>query len=225
MNEHQGHRQRMKAKFDKFGPSVFEDHELLEILLYFAIPRVDTNLLAHKLLERFDGLTGVLNADESELTKIEGIGPQSAWLIKTAAAMAGRYIQRENKADNAFDDIAKLGEYLVGLFAGESCEKLYLLALDKKGRIIEEIHIASGVMDRLEFSSRRIADIAIRVNSSHVILAHNHPSGYARPSKNDTDMTYRVQYALSQVGVKLIEHFIVSGSEYYTILRNNDILR
>ena len=215
----------MQAKFDKFGAECFEDHELLEMLLYFSIPRIDTNLLAHRLIDRFGSLGGVLDADINELRSVEGIGEKSAFLIKLTAATTGRYIQNENEIKNAFTDIDEVGRHLVGVFAGESCEKLYLIILDKKGRETDRVHIASGSMERLEFSAKQIIDIAIRSGSSNVILAHNHPGGYARPSKNDTDMTYRVRDTLSKVGIKLIEHFVVSGNQYYPIILNSDIYR
>ena len=223
MNEHQGHRQRMKAKFDKFGAEAFEDHELLEILLYFAIPRADTNLLAHRLINRFGSFVDVINADESELLTVEGVGPKSAQLIKAVAVTAGRYIQRDNEINNAFRNLDSIGNHLIGHFVGESSEKLYLLVFDPKGRLIEERQIANGSKGGLEFSAAYIADTAIRLNSAHVVLAHNHPSGYAYPSKNDIDMTYKIKYTLSQLGIQLIEHFVIAGNNYYPIIKNNNL--
>lgn len=213
----------MKAKFDRFGAETFEDHELLEILLYFAIPRADTNLLAHRLINRFGSFVDVINADESELLAVEGVGPKSAYLIKTVAATSGRYIQRSNEIGNVFKDIESVGEHLVGHFVGESSEKLYLLTFDPKGRLIDERQIANGAKGGMEFSTGAIADTAIKLGSSHVVLAHNHPSGYARPSKNDIDMTYRIKYSLSQLGIKLIEHFVIAGNNYYPIIKNNNL--
>ena len=224
MSGHQGHRQRVRDKFEKFGASAFEDHELLEMLLFFAIPRADTNGLAHSLIDRFGSFVNVLNADDGELASVEGIGPRSASLIKTVAAVAGRYIQENNGIKSAFGSLDTVGEHLVGLFAGESDEKLYLLAFDQRGRLVKEHHVVSGANGEIELSTRFISDIAIKHGSAHVILAHNHPSGYAYPSKSDTEMTYRVKYALSQVGVTLIEHFIVAGNKYYPIIRNSDIV-
>ena len=223
VSEHQGHRQRMRAKFDNFGAAPFEDHELLEMLLYFALPRIDTNLLAHKLIDRFGGIVEVLNADEKELVSIEGIGPNSARLIKTVAAMAGRYIQRNNNVKSAFGSLDTIGEHLIGLFAGESTEKLYLLAFDQKGKLVKECQIASGSNGDVEFSTRFISDVAIKHNSAHVVLAHNHPGGYEYPSKNDIEMTYRAKYILSQIGITLVEHFVISGNKYYPIIKNNSI--
>ena len=214
----------MKAKFDSFGAAPFEDHELLEMLLYFALPRIDTNLLAHKLIDRFGGLVEVLNADEKELLSIEGIGPNSEHLIKTVAATAGRYIQRNNNVKSAFGSLDTIGEYLVGFYAGESTEKLYLLLFDQKGKLVKECHIASGSNREIEFSARVISDIAIKHRSAHVVLAHNHPNGYEYPSKNDVEMTYRAKYALSQVGITLLEHFVIAGNKYYPIIKNNGIV-
>ncbi len=208
----------MRKRLEYFGAESLNDHELLEMLLYLSIPRADTNLIAHKLLDRFDNICGVLNADTDELEKIDGIGKSSACAIKTVAAVVGRYIKCENKPENAFFDFARLGNYLVGLFAGEARERLYLLVLDQKGRIIDETCIGDGVKNSVQISVRKIADTAIRHNATHVVLAHNHPGGCAAPSEEDIELTLRAREMLSLIGITLFEHFVVCDNRYRLIL-------
>lgn len=220
MNDHKGHRQRLKNRFLKDGIDSFADHEVLELLLFYGISRTNTNVIAHRLVERFGDLDGVLNADVSELSKVEGIGDHSAALIKLAAAIAGRYIMKRANENGMLFEVSRMGDYFVGRFFGESSEKLYLLLLDAKGRLVSEHCILEGSINSVGAPINLIVSKAIKSNSSNVVLAHNHPSGTVRPSDQDRDTTARLKYLLEQSGIKLVEHFVISGTLYCPIINS-----
>ena len=220
MNDHKGHRERVKKKFLKDGLDSFADHEVLEFLLFFGIARVNTNLIAHHLVERFGDLNGVLNADIADLSAVEGIGEHSATLIKLSAAIAGRYIMGKACKNGAFSDLSAMGEYLVGRFLGESSEKLYMLMLDSKGKLVCEQCILEGSLNSVGAPINLIVNKAIKNDSANIVLAHNHPSGSVRPSDRDRDTTARLKYLLEQSGIKLVEHFVIAGNLYCPIINS-----
>ena len=221
MNDHSGHRKRIKAKFLKDGLCSFADHEVLEFLLFYSIPRVNTNVIAHRLIKRFGSLNGVLCADIEELSHVEGIGEHSATLIKLSAAIAGRYIMGQARKSGMFFDLPRIGDYLVGRFLGESDEKLYLLLFDSKGNLCEELCLFEGSVNSVGTPANLIINKAIKNNSVNVVLAHNHPGGSIRPSERDRDTTARLRYLLEQSGIKLIEHFVISDNLYCPIINEN----
>lgn len=210
----------MRERLSQNGALSLRDHELLEMLLYFSIPRVNTNMMAHNLLDKFGDICGVLNADERELTKVEGIGPNSASAIKTVAGVVGRYIMCENEITNAFSDPDMLGRYLTGIFVGEAHEKLYALVLNQKGKIVEKACVATGAVNFVNLPVRKIADMAVSHGATHVILAHNHPNGCAMPSAEDIQLTLNVKETLSMLGINLLEHFVICGNRYQLIIRS-----
>ena len=220
-SKHSGHRSRMFAKLERFGPEIFEDHELLEMLLYFCIPRVDTNLIAHRLIDSFGSLSNVLSASSTELMSVEGIGPHSAKLIRTVSGVFSRYNRTEKSKQEIFDTVEKIGMYFCDLFFGEEQEKMYAMYLDMHGRQIATVNIAVGDISKLDVIPSLVINNATRYKSANVVIAHNHPRGNCSASAEDINSTLKLRYALSCAGINLLEHFAIGENGYFPIMEEN----
>ena len=216
---HQNHRSRMKHKLLSFGDGVFCDHELLEILLFFSLPRVNTNLYAHELIDRFGSLDAVFNASIEELVEVKGVGFNSAALIKLVSGIMKRASATPALKKPKMNSLSLTSDYIASLFAGSSEERLYMVALDNSLKVIAAPCITSGTVN---FSSATIAEIirrAVKLNAASVILAHNHPKGIAIPSSMDIEATHKINEGLRYTSIRLIDHFVVSGNRCTPILR------
>ncbi len=213
MGVHDGHRQRVKSRFKEVGASAFDDHNLLEMLLFYAVPRRDTNELAHKLINRFGSYSGVLEASIDELMTVDGMGESAAVLIKLVPEMNKRYMQR-NSAGEVIDSANAAGRYFMAKLAYETVEVACAMFLDSKSRVISCREISRGVVNGTNISIRAIAEQALACKASSVIIAHNHPDGIALPSAEDELSTQRIKLALSTVGIRLTDHIIVAGDQF-----------
>lgn len=217
---HEGHRERLKNRFLSGGLANFEPHNVLELLLFYSIPRQDTNEIAHALIERFGSLRDVFDADFSELIKVKGIKENSATLIKLIPQISKQYLLHdETDEDLIFDHVTKVGEYLVKQYIGETKEVVLIMLLDSKYKLIKTLKIFEGSVNSAAIQSRRIVEEVIRYNASSVILAHNHPAGIAYPSSEDIDTTHIISSNLSNVEIHVLEHFIIAGSKYMPIMK------
>lgn len=218
MGVHDGHRQRMKSRFRENGASAFDDHNLLEMLLFYAVPRRDTNELAHKLINRFGTYSAVLEASIDELMTVDGIGESAAVLIKLVPEMNKRYMQRNIETEGVIDSVKTAGQYFVSKFAYETIEISYAMFLDSKNRIISCREISRGVVNGTDISIRAIAEQALACKATSVIFAHNHPDGIPVPSAEDEYTTQKIKVALSTVGIKLIDHIVVGGENFVSFV-------
>lgn len=219
MSIHDGHRQRMKARFLKEGLDHFQDHEVLEILLYYVIPRKDTNPMAHELINRFGSLSMVLDAPVEELEKVPGISRNAATLLKLAPEL-GRYYQiSRNKQMVILQTLTDCGRYLLPFFFGLRNETVYALFLDAKCKVLDCREVGEGSVNSANVPIRRIVEMALNANASSVVLAHNHPSGIALPSDEDVDTTHRVAAALSTVGIALADHIVVADDDFVSMVQ------
>ena len=217
MSVHEGHRQRMRRQLNTSGMDSLSDVQVLEVLLYYAIPRADTNPIAHRLLKRFGSLSGVLEAAPDELLKIDGMGDTAAQLICLIPQLERRhFIDRSGKA-NILNSTSKCGQYLVPFFHGEQEEVVYLLCLDAKCKALCCVPVHRGSITVASISVRKIVQTALNQNAASVVLAHNHPSGYALPSQEDLDTTRTLQTALQSVGIVLADHIIVADDDYVSL--------
>ena len=217
MSDHAGHRQRLKDRFREEGLDHFAEHQVLELLLFYCIPRVDTNLLAHSLLDRFGSLAQVLEAPPEELEKVPGIGPNAATFLSLTTAVGRYYLI--NRANNhvILPSIEKCGEYLIPFFYGRRNETVYLLCLDAKCKVLCCKEIGEGSVNSAGISIRRIVETALGANATSVILAHNHPSGLALPSGEDVQTTRRVGAALHAVEITLVDHIVVAEDDFVSL--------
>lgn len=213
---HDGHRKTVKKKFITNGLDVFEPHEALELYLYYAIPRRDTNPLAHRLLDRFVTIAGVCDAPIDELMTEFGLSENTAVLLKLLPQMSRLYNESKLSDDNIID-LDTIGDLIKSKFIGRTEEVVVLLLGDAKGKIIFFDVVARGSVNSSDMPVRRIVDLSIRHNAKLAFIAHNHPSGNALPSRSDVETTKMLASTLSSVGVKLYDHFIVTDDDYVSL--------
>lgn len=213
-NLHDGHRPRMREKYLKFGPEVFSDHEIIEILLFFSVPRVNTNDTAHRLLDRFGSLESLFSADISSLKSVDGVGDNSALLISLVGEIIKRSKRKKHSTKKKFTDIDSVGNYFCERFAGSSKEIVCAMYLDSAMRLIEVTTIAEGSVGEVRITPAKIVREAVLKDAASVIIAHNHPGGVSATSASDRNFTFVLESALSAVEMPLLEHIIVSEVGY-----------
>ena len=223
MAVHDGHRARKKEQFRTHGLDAFADHEALELLLFYAIPRVDTNPVAHRLIERFGSLDGVLSAPPEELEKVEGVGESAATLLSLILPLVRRSRMTAAKTPVIIGTTQDAGNYFVDLFFGMREERLYEACLDAKGKLLRCAKVADGSVDAVSVNIRVIVENALKCGASAVVLSHNHPSGVALPSADDNATTLAVYDALRTVDIRLLDHIIVADDDFVSI-RDNGLL-
>lgn len=223
---HEGHRKRMKEQFINNGIEIFQEHQILEMLLFYSLPRGDTNPVAHRLIDKFKSLAGVIDAPISELTEISGITENTAVLLKLVPAIAKVY-SAQRGAEVTMDNLANIKSYFSHQFIGEKDELLKVCTLDDNLRVQGCVTVEKGVPNATPVSARKIAEAAIRSGCSLIILAHNHPKGSAEPSQADISTTRRLTSILADIGITLLDHCIVGsnaetlsmkGAGYFDIL-------
>lgn len=193
------------------------DHQALELLLFYAIPQGDVNELAHRLLDTFGSLPAVFHASYANLTQIDGIGEHTAGLIKLILAMGQRYQQRLNQTDPVLNTTELLGKYLAPEFFGLDREILVLLCLDSKRKVLLCKQLSDGILDGTFFHARTALEIALSCRTAQVVLAHNHVSGFAAPSREDLIATKQAMTAFQQVGIYLLDHLIFSSDDFVSM--------
>lgn len=214
---HDGHRERLRNRF-LASPSSFEDHELLELMLFYVVPRKNTNELAHALLERFGSLKCVLDAGIPALKSVKDMGDNSALFIRVIAEVLLRYERCDYETTDSFSSYALLGKYMRSLFVGTENEITYLILLDNANRLLSCKKIAEGYSCGNTISYREISVEAVLQNAAAAILVHNHPNGKPIPSGEDITATAKIKEILTALGVTFIDHFIVAKGKCMPIL-------
>lgn len=218
MSIHDGHRGRLRRQLLEGGLDSFSDVQVLELLLSFAIPRIDVNPLAHRLLETFGSFAGVLDASPLDLKRVEGIGENAAVLLSAMPQLMRRYTINRSKEDGAIlNNTTKLGNYLVPFFFGAQEERVYLLSMDAKCKALDCRLLFTGSINTVGVSVRRIVEEALRQKATSVVLAHNHTSGIALPSREDEETTRIVRDALDIVGILLVDHIVVADGDFVSM--------
>jgi len=212
MSLHDGHRKRLKSRFQKEGLDHFENHQVLELLLFYCLPRQDTNPIAHRLLDRFGSVTGVLHALPSELKKVEGVGDNVVQFLHMVRDV-NRYCGMERSKEIVLDKLRLCSDFLVPYFDDKRNEMVYLLCLDAKRKVISCKLVGEGSVNSAGVPIRRIVEMALGEGATTVVLAHNHPSGIAIPSAEDRATTMRLARALSAVEITLADHIVVADGD------------
>ena len=216
--EHQGHRQRMRERFQAQGLEGFADHEALELILYYAIPRINVNPLAHRLMDTFGSLHAVLEADVKDLMKVEGIGENAAVLLSLLGHVDRRLEKSRSAQKKMLRNRAEAKRHCMGLLAGLRQEHLYLVCLNAQMEVVHSVLIARGSLNEVHAYPRMVAEAALRANAHAVILCHNHPGGSVVPSQADLDMTASLGQILHSLDVMLTDHIIVAGEDALSLV-------
>ena len=213
-NIHSYHRKRLRERYLEHGLDNFHDHNVMELLLMFAIPRKDVNPLAHALIVRFGSLDAIFDAPIEELTAVPGIGNSAATLINLIPQISKRYMTSKGQRQDTIKNSVDAGNYIVPRYMYERDEVAAVLCLDSMQRAICYRELSRGVVNVTEISIRKIIETALSCNAVSVILAHNHPDGAAYPSVEDQQTTAQIFQALEVVGIELCDHIIVAGNDY-----------
>lgn len=220
MSIHSGHRQRLKNRFLLEGLDNFTDIQALELLLFYCIPRIDTNPLAHALLNEFGSLARVMEATPQELKTVDGVGDNVATLFSLITQLS-RYYQVNRMMDTRIlTSIEKCGHYLLPFFQGRTKETVFLLCLDAKCKVISCKKVGEGSVNSADVSIRKIAEMALAANATAVVLAHNHPSGIAYPSDEDKLTTKKVAMALKAMDIELVDHIVVADDDFVSLAQS-----
>ena len=217
MSVHGGHRERMRKRFIDEDLDNFSPHNVLELLLFYAIPQKDTNEIAHRLLNTFGSLSGVLDAPVDELKNIKGIGENAAVFIKLLPSACRRYMDDKFGKAITVNSPEEAGKYLKPKYIGVMEEIAVMLFLDGKSKILGCDRVSEGVVNEVVISKRKIIELAVRYNATAVILSHNHPRGFALPSEADVETTWQIRSALEIIGVRLIDHIIVADDDFVSM--------
>lgn len=217
MGVHDGHRERLRARFAEHGLESFNELNALELLLCYAIPRRDTNELAHRLLDAFGSLSGVFQASMQELTSIPGIGENAAMLILMVPQIVKKAHVSKAKETKIIRNSTDAGNYLPPYFLDEQDEIVMMLCLDNKRAVICCREMGRGVVNCVDANIRRMVETALKVKTTTVIIAHNHPNGVALPSREDDNFTRTLYRSLGLLGITLEDHIIVANDEFVSL--------
>ncbi|WP_286735090.1 JAB domain-containing protein [Intestinimonas sp. UBA1698] len=217
MGVHDGHRKRLKTQFLIHGED-FHDHQLLELLLCYAIPQGDVNDLAHALLDQFGSLAGVFDALPPSLTRVDGVGEHTAVLLKLIPKLAGRYSTIRSSPGDILASSRAARDYLLPYFqTGPRNEMVYLVCMDAKYKVLGCHKLGEGTVNAADITPRRVVELALAHNASAVLLAHNHVSGLALPSNADLLTTETLARVLREVGVELADHLIFTEDDMVSL--------
>lgn len=224
-NIHANHRERVRKRYLSGGAQSFPDHNLLELLLFYSIPREDTNDLAHQLLKEFGSFSGVFDASYEDLQRVKGIGPNSALHIKLITDVARRYMLDRAEVKQTISDTDKAIEYLRHRFIGLENETAVLLCLDGKECVKRVCEYTNNSSTTVLLDINKIIVDALNCEARGIVLAHNHIHGYAAPSKADDDTTRLLAKTLANLGIAVCDHLIFSKEDVFSYAkkrRNKD---
>ena len=214
---HTGHRERLRKRFLKEGLDSFEDHQILELLLFQVISRGDTNPVAHRLIKRYGSLSAVLEADPKDMATLEGVGEKTAAFLSMIPQITRRYFHdRVVRKKPQLNSSEAVSEYLIPLMAGRTEEVFYVLCLDTQCRLIYPALVSEGTIRETTVYPRHVVEEALRHNAASVIFAHNHPAGSLKPSQQDQRLTKLLIQALGPLDIKALDHIIVAGNQTFS---------
>jgi len=220
MSIHEGHRERLRKRFKEEGLDGFSEIQALELALFYAISRKDTNPIAHALLDHFGGLAQVLEAPVEELQKVPGVGESTAVYLRMITELGRLYMVSRTSQTKILTTLEQCAEYMLPYFYGRRLETVFLLCLDAKCKVLCCKEVAEGSVNAAGISVRKVVETALGANATSVVLAHNHPSGVAVPSGEDVQTTRRIAAALATVEIHLVDHIVVADEDYVSMAQS-----
>jgi DNA repair protein RadC len=212
----EGHRARLRARLLTAGPDAVADHELLEMMLFLALPRRDTKPIARALLTRFGSFAAVISAPLPDLRGVDGLGDAGAAALKLVQAAAHRLIRAEVQEHPILNDWQRLMDYLGAVLSRERTEQFRILFLDSRNRLLADEAQGRGTVNHTPVYPREVVKRALELHASAIILVHNHPSGDPQPSRDDVSMTRAIQQAAELLTVVLHDHVIIGNGRWFS---------
>ncbi len=218
-----GHRQRLRERFEQSGFNGFHDHEVIELLLSYAIPRRDVKPLAKELLSRFGSLSAVVDAPVVHLKQIDGVGSHASVLLAMVPRLMDRYLRDRWKRNESFHSTQDAVRYLSSLLGTERTEVFSILALNSQNALISAEEIQRGSVNRTAVFPRLVVEACLKHRATAVILAHNHPGGDPNPSSADRQLTRKLKRLLNDLDIQVHDHIIVAGLAYYSFAEHQEL--
>ncbi|HTZ41135.1 MAG TPA: DNA repair protein RadC [Syntrophales bacterium] len=211
-----GHRDRLRARFERAGIAGLQDYEVLELLLFYALPRKDVKPLAKDLMRRFGSLKGVLDAGDAALKGVPGIGRQAAIFIRFVRNVGSLYLQKRAEEKEQISSTRELIDYCLSSMGGLKDEHFAVIYLNARNKIIKVETIQEGIVNQAVVYPRKVLEKALTHKASAIILVHNHPSGHVRPSDADIRLTRVLQDAARVMDIVLHDHLIVGENRFFS---------
>lgn len=217
VNIHDGHRDRMRERFSQTGFSGMQSHEMLEMLLYYSIPRKDTNPIAHALIDRFGSIAGVLEAGEDQLLMVDGITQNSVTLIKMLIPLFHEY-RKQSSEGKRLTTADETGRFLCNYYAGVMKERVTVICTDASCKVLAFETVCEGDSGNCLVNCRRLVEIVLKYPmTTAIIIAHNHPGGLALPSREDINSTNELVKTMRSMNISVVDHIIVAGDDYVSM--------
>lgn len=214
---HEGHRERLRKKFLKYGADGLEKHEVLELLLFFSVPRKNTNEIAHSLINHFGSFSNVFDSPIDQIKQVDGVGDSSTFLIKLIPEICRIYMEDKSDRNKKIIDFKDIKNIIRMKFIGRNQENFVLTLMDKNMKLLFLDAIRQGNINNVDIYLDQIISLAKHYNAKFAIIAHNHPSGDTLPSVNDIHTTKNIRWALNQIDVKLLDHIIVTTNNILSL--------
>jgi len=218
---HEGHRQRVRARVLTEGLDAFEDHQVLELILFYCIPMKDTNEIAHTMIKEFGSIASLFEAQPEDIAKRCNVSLNTAIFVSLIPSLSRRYSKTQWGDKPLLNSSTKAGEYVLSLLSGRTYEVFYVICLDSQNKVNYAALVHEGTINEAAVYPRLIVEAAIRHKAASVILAHNHPGGGMQPSKADIEVTQRIKEALKAISIGTVDHVIAAGDKYYSFAENN----
>jgi len=213
-NVHEVNRRRIRERYMEEGLDNFQDHEIIELLLFYCIPKRDTNELAHRMIKEFGTLHDLLEADPRDIARRCRVSLNTATLISLAAPLSRRYLKRKWGSRPVINSSSLAGNYAISLFAGRVYECFYIICLDSQNHVNHAALVHEGTINEAPVYPRIIVETALRHKANSIILAHNHPGGSLKASGADIDVTRKICQAMKPISINVVDHIIVAGDRY-----------
>jgi DNA repair protein RadC len=215
----EGHRARMRERLLRVGPEALADHEMLEMVLFLALPRRDTKPIARALLVRFGSFSQAIAAPLNDLLRIEGLGEAGAAALKTVLAASLRLAHAAVSEQPIIGNWDKLIAYLTAELAYEKVEQFRVLFLDSRNRLLADEVLGRGTINHAPVYPREVVKRALELNAAALVLVHNHPSGDPTPSRDDIAMTEEIRLAAATMQIFLHDHIVIGSGTWISFRR------